>query len=116
MRKGARQQVLADAFALLTRRDEELRQEPQVAARPAKGKAAHVTVFFRDPQAVGIVAERELGKGWRTHAGDRTETMTLREVVDAGDDERAGTLQIAGAGGSVDDRHVAPPCYSETAG
>jgi len=57
MIEGSLQKLIADAAALLTRRNEELREEPQIVADPAPGEAQDFAGIFRYPEARGIILE-----------------------------------------------------------
>src|SRR5882757_927768 len=100
---------MADAAALLTRRNEQLREKPQLAADPAPGEAEDFIGLFRHPQAAGIILQGEQLKIRRPRRGDRSKAVTFGEVVDAGNDKLVRSLEILGASRSIHQRHGTTP-------
>jgi hypothetical protein len=55
--EGSRQQLVTDAAALMTGRDKQFRQKPQVTTHPAQGEADDIPIVFGHPQAVWVVLQ-----------------------------------------------------------
>ena len=99
------QQFVADAAALMIGRHEELREKPQVAARPAPCEPEDFVGLFRDPQPASIIFKRkQLKLGWMRR-GHWSKAVTVGEVVDVRNDKLIASLQVLLAGGSAQDRH-----------
>jgi hypothetical protein len=95
--EGSRQQQAANAVALMARGYEQLGQKPQVAAHPAQSEAEHLSFGLRHPQAVWIVAQRELLEIGRAQRGHRAKAVAFGKIVDAANDQLFGRLQFVGA-------------------
>ena len=86
------EKLIANATPLLARRNEQLREKPQVTASPAKGEAKDLTRIFGYPKTVWIVGQGEPLKSRRSWGHHWPEAMTLRQVVYAVSDQRIGSF------------------------
>ena len=67
------QQFVADPAALMTGRNEQLREKPQIPSDPTPGEAEDFTGVFRHPQASGVVVQGKQLKIGRARHGYRSE-------------------------------------------
>src|ERR1700730_7085384 len=86
------QQFVADAAALMTRRYEQLREKPQIAADPTPGEAHDFIGVFGHPQPTGIILQRKRLKIGRTRDSHWSKAVTFRQVVDAGNHKLVGAF------------------------
>src|SRR5262249_10587585 len=98
-----------DAMALSGGIDEQLGEEPNVAANPTPGKADNLPAILCDPKAIRVVLEGKQLKAGRAYRRHWAEAMPNGKIVDAGDHQRIGRGQVLRSSWSANKPHSATP-------